>query len=706
MKNRISTLDRLDCRTHGGKAAALSELVSAGFRVPDFVVSPTDLAATITRLGTPLVVRSSASVEDGQEVSFAGQFTSYLNLRSLRDVESAIRKCMESVKAPSVVEYFHKNGIDSTSVRMHCIVQRMIQPELAGVVFTLNPMTGSEEITLEACAGLADELLAGQQTALDAGHPLLQKYWPKIAALARQIQLHFGMPQDIEFAVADGVVYVLQSRPITAIGFGHDIGEWTNADFRDGGVSSGVCTPLMWSLYDFIWEGTLKTALREIRVMGDDFQAGRMFFGRPYWNLGAVKSCLAKIPGFVERDFDADLSVRKVYTSDGIRTPVTWYSLLRALPTLIAIGALLKKQEQAAGKMLTGDFGAIERKYEQFQGDADTQFRELVEQDYYALESQYFRTIFAASLAKMDFNSAFPNSDYSSLMAALPELRHLAPLRELKRMAAGKNQDISSLLHKYRHHSRLGLDIRFARWDEDQEFMNELLSQLPESHGADPRPGYLQARQAALSLLPASKRNCFERKLDRLRNLVWLREELRDLSSRMYYLIRRQVLKIAEQRGLGDDIFFMSFREIFADERSNIDRNRALYDSYRNFKAPNEIGADFAFDQRPRCDALQGIGASPGTFRGTARVVYNMEQAMHVEKDAILVCPFTEPGWIPVLDRVAGVVTETGGLLSHAAVICREYGIPAVLGVAAATDLIADGRTIVVHGSKGCVDLE
>ena len=82
-----------------------------------------------------------------------------------------------------------------------------------------------------------------------------------------------------------------------------------------------------------------------------------------------------------------------------------------------------------------------------------------------------------------------------------------------------------------------------------------------------------------------------------------------------------------------------------------------------------------------------------------------VKEAMRIEQDAVLVCPFSEPGWIPVMDRVAGVVTETGGLLSHAAVICREYGIPAVLGVPEATRRIPDGRTVVVHGSDGYVDL-
>ena len=88
----------------------------------------------------------------------------------------------------------------------------------------------------------------------------------------------------------------------------------------------------MWSLYAFIWENALKGFLREIKLLGGDFEAGRMFFGRPYWNLGAVKQCLAKMPGFVERDFDTDLSVQIQYDGDGICTPVTAFGLLRAIP--------------------------------------------------------------------------------------------------------------------------------------------------------------------------------------------------------------------------------------------------------------------------------------------------------------------------------------------------------------------------------------
>ena len=98
--------------------------------------------------------------------------------------------------------------------------------------------------------------------------------------------------------------------------------------------------------------------------------------------------------------------------------------------------------------------------------------------------------------------------------------------------------------------------------------------------------------------------------------------------------------------------------------------------------------------------------ASRGTARGIACVARNIEQALRAERGAILVCPYTDPGWTPVLDRVAGVVTETGGLLSHAAVICREYGIPAVLAVPDATARIPDGARVTLHGGEGYVELD
>jgi pyruvate,water dikinase len=690
----------------GGKGRRLIELQLAGFRVPDFLCSPPDIARAVEVLGVPLAVRSSVCAEDGREVSFAGQFRSFLNLRTVGEVEVALQWCRESVSAPSVADYCRRSDVDPLSLRMAVIVQRMVQPELAGVAFTVNPTTGAEEVVIEACEGLADELLAGRRAALPPAHPLLRKHAPEIERTARAIQRHFGAPQDIEFAIEGGRLYILQTRPITRINFAPGTGEWTNADFRDGGVSSGVCTPLMWSLYEFIWEAALKRFLRDIKLLDGDFQAGRMFFGRPYWNLGAVKQCLAKVPGFIEREFDRDLGVQATYDGNGIATPVTLGGVIRVLPTLLSIPAVWRKQDRFDQTFLAGGFDALTRKYEAIPADIDSAFHGLIHEAYRVTESNYFRTIFCASLAKLAFTEAFPDADYPALVSALPAMRHLDPTRMLRRMAARGETDIAPLLERFAHRSRRELDISAPRWDEDRDWVAALLQRHSAAAGSDPRPFYEAARAQALAKLPRHKRRSFDAKLDRLRHFLWLREEMRDLSSRMYHLIRRYLLAIAERRGLGDDIFFMRFQEIMADDRSNLALHRERYEGFRNFKAPNEIGVRFAFAAAPGSGALRGIAASRGTARGVARVARNIEESMRVETGAILVCPYTDPGWTPVLDRVAGVVTETGGLLSHAAVICREYGIPAVLGVPQATVRIGDGTRVVIHGGEGLVELE
>jgi pyruvate,water dikinase len=285
-------------------------------------------------------------------------------------------------------------------------------------------------------------------------------------------------------------------------------------------------------------------------------------------------------------------------------------------------------------------------------------------------------------------------------------MKHLDPTRALREMTARGDTDVAPLLERFAHRSRRELDIRAPRWDEDREWVEALLEHHSAAAGTDARPAYEAARTQASAKLSWHKRRSFSRKLDRLRHFLWLREEMRDLSSRMYHLIRRYVLAIAGQRKLGDDIFYMTFQEIIASDCSNIESRRERYEGFRNFKAPNEIGAGFTFEPGRTQGELRGIGASRGTVRGVARVARNIEETMRVERGAILICPFTDPGWTPVLDRVAGVVTETGGLLSHAAVICREYGIPAVLGVPDATARIPDGARVVVHGGEGCIELE
>ena len=235
----------------GGKAETLRFLRDAGFNVPAFAIAPdsnAELREVVKQLGSPLAVRSSANNEDGMSASFAGQFVSFLNLQSLEAVREAVVHCRQAVTSPGVLEYCKRLGIDASQLHMHVMVQRMVQPVLAGVAFGIDPVTGEDKVVIEVCEGIGDGLLAGRVTPLAASHPLFLEYRTAITDLVQKVQAYLGHPQDVEFAIQDDVLYVLQSRPVTRISFATGVGQWTNADFRDGGVSAGVCSPLMASL--------------------------------------------------------------------------------------------------------------------------------------------------------------------------------------------------------------------------------------------------------------------------------------------------------------------------------------------------------------------------------------------------------------------------------------------------------------------------
>jgi pyruvate,water dikinase len=461
----------------------------------------------------------------------------------------------------------------------------------------------------------------------------------------------------------------------------------------------------MWSLYDHVWQDALNGFLRDIKLLGkreDDFQAGRMFYGRPYWNVGKVKDCMAKLPGFVEKDFDADLQIRVDPNSEGRVTPVTPLGVLRALPTVLAVPAMWKRQARFDHDFLDGGFEKLVSRFEDKIKDPTESFGQLIEEAFTVTELNYFRTIFCASLAKLDFAEAFPEATSTALIGGIPDIRHLEPVRAMREMKARGEKDLSLLMKRFRHHSRNELDLRAPRWDEDPEWIEQMWDNLPPDSGDRPKAAYTEALSRELQCLPKRQHRRFLKKLNRLRHFLWLREEMRDLSTQMYYLIRKHVLAIAEERNLGDDVFFMTWKEIVAMDCSSIAAARATFESYRNFKAPNEIGRPFTANiEAASSGEFTGIAASPGVTQGPVAIARDVTEAMGAPAGSILVCPFTDPGWTSVLGKVAAVVTENGGQLSHAAVICREFGIPAVLGVGDATLRLKDGHFVTVDGDHG-----
>ncbi len=319
-------------------------------------------------------VRSSATSEDLESASFAGQYDTFLNVSSLEENTEKIKMCFASYWNTRAFQYRSDKGIDHFVHGMSVIVQQLIDADIAGVVFTLNPLTGNErEMVIEACWGLGEALVSGaispdryvvdpfekQIQSIKAGHKALKlvsdnkngvkeinleereansltlsdKAVLELAEISIAVQKEYGAPMDIEWAAMNNKFYILQARALTAFSFAPDIGQWTSANFRE--VMPGVVNPLSFSLsLDYDYRESLKEFLLKVGLYKQDkpIEWSRRFFARAYWNVDIVKTCAAKVPGYSERAFDITVGIDPSYSGNGVETHFTLSNIIGAIP--------------------------------------------------------------------------------------------------------------------------------------------------------------------------------------------------------------------------------------------------------------------------------------------------------------------------------------------------------------------------------------
>ena len=260
-------------------------------------------------LSKKYAVRSSGLKEDLSDFSFAGQYESFLNTEGLENIFKNIIESYKSMFSNTNLSYLINNNINYKDFKMAVIVQEMVDSDFSGIAFTINPLTGiDKEIVIEIAEGLGDKIVSGkiipknyiynwylQEWIEKEGKYLNKNILNEMIEVFLSIQIHFGFPCDIEFAINDNNLYILQARAITKINYTKITDQWTTADFKDGGVSATVCHPYMWSLYEYIWEYSFNLFLEEAVLFKTEDKLGDMFYGRPYWNLSKAKHGMSKI---------------------------------------------------------------------------------------------------------------------------------------------------------------------------------------------------------------------------------------------------------------------------------------------------------------------------------------------------------------------------------------------------------------------------
>jgi pyruvate,water dikinase len=787
-----------------------------------------ELVSESSRSSLSVAVRSSATAEDLPEASFAGQYDTFLNVGpdgDLASLLSAIRACWCALWGNRARTYVESRGLDlDGEIEMAVIVQQQVEAEAAGVLFTLNPLTGrEEEMMLEAVWGLGEPLVSGRVEpdryvvnhydrqvlrrehteqavmlgAADGGglHELPAPHGPvlddaqlfELAELGYQVQALHGHPQDVEWALSSGRFFVLQARPLTAFQFDPELGQWTSANHRE--VLPGFASPLSISLsLEREYGRALAEMFRDLK-MGEAPSGtvwGRPFFGRAYWNVGLVKRFAALIPGFKERTFDATVGIEPTYEGDGLTTPWTPRTVLRAVPVLFA----LSKRYESCWREAASFADRFRREEEPQIAAVDPAslsddelarwVRRMVDlherTNHVAITVSLLAAQAQDDLAPMldDINRRLPPEEaiaFGDLITGLGEVGTAKPTLELWELARRAHQDsqiaeavaggrpggiperleavpagrafwgeVQTFLHCYRYMSRVDEDLAQPRWEEDPSFVLTTLQAYvrmlgdDRAHLRDPVEQLAAQREVARSaevraisalsqgwrrLWPFGRRS-FRTQLERVRRYVWWREEMRVVASRAFYHCRRFFVELGHRWVSKDwlkeprQIFLLRWDAIEAalqgrlgqeEIREVIDRYRRLRTAYRNFEPPGVIGRGV----RPkdpvarRGGSLEGTACSGGQATGYARVVRNLEEARMLREGEILVAPYTNPGWTPIFNLAAGLIVETGGLLSHGAVVAREYGIPTVVGVGGATRLLRTGQIVTVDGSLGVV---
>ncbi len=778
-------------------------------RTIDEVVIPAELASAILRALAGLgdraacAVRSSATAEDLPSASFAGQQDTYLNVIGPAAILRHVSRCWASLFTERAVIYRLRNGIDHRTVQMAVVVQRMVVPASAGILFTADPVTGNRKIaTVDAGFGLGEALVSGlvnpdvwkvrddvvltrtiavkqravhalpaggtQEVTIDDPRQrqpaLTDAQVVRLVRLGRRIEAHFGHPQDIEWCLADGDFQIVQSRPITTLFPVPESGDQQNHVYVSVGHQQ-MMTDAMKPLGLSFWQLTTPAPMAEAagrlfvdvtqRLATPASRAGLLeAFGRSDPLLGDALRTILDRDGFVQPLADA-AAPGPLFgtTSDPIETdPAIVTELIAGTEASLAAAErdLRATSGAALFDVILADLKELRRLL--FDRRGHQVFMSAMEAAWWLNErleewlgeknaadtltqSVPHNVTSEMGLALLDVADVI--RPHREVVAFLGQVEDEDFLAELPGIAGGREarDAIEGWLDRYGMRCVGEIDITRPRWRErPSTLVPVILGNVRNFAPGERRRRFELGRHEAwkkeqellgrLRALPDGPARAEEtkRKIDRVRTFIGYREYPKYGMVSRYFLYKQALLAEAERltragvlRGR-EDIFFLTFQELHDVVRSNqvddqlIERRKEAFRTYQALTPPRLLTSDgeavtgaYRRDDAP-AGALIGLPVSAGTIEGRARVILDLARA-DLEPGDILVTVHTDPSWSPLFVGITGLVTEVGGQMTHGAVIAREYGLPAVVGVEGATRLIRDGQRIRVHGTDGYVEI-
>lgn len=733
--------------------------------IPDYII---DEIFKVIPENKRCVVRTSPKIGDSSSLNL-GEYVNFFNIaREKQSLKDKIKDAFLSLYSEENLKYYKRNNIDIGKVEMNIIVQEMIESNVSGVLFTVNPTNGKDtEIVIEFSKGAGETVLGKiiperivydweKQVYIEEPkiNLLGESSIKKIINIALSLQQEIGFPIDLEFGVYDSKLYIFKLNPITKIEFNDVFYRYSNSNLEN--VKN--LSPLMLSLDSDVLDSTQKRFSKIVtNISDDDILEPVIFtkFSRLYWNLTFLKKIFENVPGYIERYLDEKLKVRIDYLDNG-RENIQENKKIKLFNKKDILN-ILKKQEVNTQEYRNIKLAALERENEDLIEKIKENVKIYMDSKSMFVWQQLKNAVFKINL-NQKFNNVLTRNEIQNLLVGIDNKYSNAPflymwdmsrrIRENKDKSKffednldaeifymyrknPENENIKEILTDfiklYGYHSNNESDIIYTTYSDE---ILKVIKMYRDMIDLDDIYDPLSELKMQNKLYESSIKKLEEKlKPNQLKNALKEIEYVRELDKDEYalydlsliarYKLRESLLKLAKKYKdeyiieKEEDIFFLKYEDILnvdiVDElKRKVVKNKIYYNSFRNYTPESDIfpcsRQQFKIDYRKK---LKGIGASFGKVTARACVVDSKEDLRNLKKDDVVITSYLDREIFESinLSQISGIITEFGGMLCHFAVKARENRVPCVVGLQDATKIIRTGETLVINGDTGEVIL-
>ena len=751
----------------GGKADSLNKLLKKQLPVPyGYAIAAEafndgtlcseaekELDSLILKLSDKhnYAVRSSAVGEDGADNSFAGTFETVLDITRDKICE-AVRTVAQSSHSDRISAYTESRNIEQGKIAV--VIQKYISPEFAGVLFTADAVTASTAaITGNYVKGVGEKLVSGNgfdgEFSIDAvnfrytGPDEIKPYAQKLYRYAMKTAALYSCPQDIEWAVFRGKLYILQARPITTIHKNNYndflindslCGDYLLSKTNVGEIFLRPVSPVTYSIINSI------TKILGIPLISN-------VCGQLYMNISGLCSVIVSF-GFSKEKAFKMISELAGGIPDNISIPVFPFDKKAFFRKIISAA-----KGSPASKNNSKDFGKnFKNRIPEIGNDIISEIHqsaschELNSIWHYSCEP-YMKKTLSAIMGGLSIKPLFTarnklecicGSELADRLlsdcSANGSIESMGSLLAVDDMIKGNiSREYYTMRYGHRHADEMELALPYPY--ENPDFPENVIREYTES-GIDPYGMKAEQEKRHNKAVEQFKKeypdktNMLDRLLKKYTSAVYAREKIRSDALRLFCVIREFLLKAGELTGLGDDIFMLYLEEAIgylSDNKTTddvISKRRINYENQLkmpNFPSiicgrftPEEWNKNgcasgfYKYGESAGNDSsgiIKGVAGSCGQAEGYARVLFSINEAYSMKQGEILVVPAANIGWIKIFPKAAAIVTDIGAPLSHAVIVARELGIPAVVSCQCASGMIRTGDRLSVDGTSGKVSI-